>query len=157
MASYVLNEAKMFSDIADGIAIVINSETGIYYGMNGFATAVFDSLLSGASTEAVLAALKAMPGAPEDMEARLNAFVDELKNFEIVLEGGDGAAEARIAADAAHADEFTLMVQEYSDAQELLLADPIHEVKEETGWQPDKSALETDQDIVKAKEAKMEN
>ena len=36
MAVYVLNDAKMFSDIADGIAIVINSETGIYYGMNGF-------------------------------------------------------------------------------------------------------------------------
>lgn len=34
MPSYNLNEAKMFSDIADGVAIVINSETGIYYGMN---------------------------------------------------------------------------------------------------------------------------
>lgn len=154
MASYVLNEAKMFSDIADGIAIVINSETGIYYGMNGFGTTVFDSLMSGASVEAVLAALKALPGAPEDMEARLNAFVDELKKFEVVIEGGDGNGEASIDAEAAKADEFTLTVQEFDDAQELLLADPIHEVKEDTGWQPDKNALETDKDVVAAKEAK---
>lgn len=156
MASYVLNQAKMFSDIADGIAIVINSETGIYYGMNGFGTQVFDSLLSGAPTEAVLAALKALPGAPEDMESRLNAFVDELKNFEVIIEGGNGAGEAKIDGETATTDEFTLTVQEFNDAQELLLADPIHEVKEDTGWQPDKDALETDMDVVAAKEAKMQ-
>lgn len=156
MATYVLNEAKMFSDIADGIAIVINSETGIYYGMNGLGTVVFDSLMSGASTEAVLGALTALPGAPEDMEARLNAFVEELKDFEIVLEGGDGSAEVDIDATTAQSDEFALLVQEFNDAQELLLADPIHEVKEDSGWQPDKNTLETNEDVVKAKEAKMQ-
>ena len=50
-----------------------------------------------------------------------------------------------------------MTVQEYNDAQELLLADPIHEVKVEDGWQPDKSVLETDKDIVAAKEAKVEH
>ena len=35
MTTYALNDSKMFMDIDDGIAIVINSETGIYYGMNG--------------------------------------------------------------------------------------------------------------------------
>lgn len=156
MATYVLNEAKMFSDIADGIAIVINSETGIYYGMNGLGTVVFDNLMSGASMEAVLAALVALPGVPGDMEARLNTFVGKLKDFEIVLEGQDGSAEANIDATTAQGDEFALLVQEFNDAQELLLADPIHEVKEESGWQPDKDVLETDQDVVKAKEAKMQ-
>lgn len=156
MATYVLNEAKMFSDIADGIAIVINSETGIYYGMNGLGTIVFDNLMSGASTEAVLAALAALPGAPGDMESRLNAFVDRLKDFEIVLAGDGGGAEVNLDAATAQEDEFTLMVEEYNDAQELLLADPIHEVKEDAGWQPDKSALETDENTVKAKEAKMQ-
>lgn len=156
MATYVLNEAKMFSDIADGIAIVINSETGIYYGMNGLGTIVFDNLMSGASTEAVLAALAALPGAPGDMESRLNAFVDRLKDFEIVLAGDGGGADVNLDAATAQEDEFTLMVEEYNDAQELLLADPIHEVKEDVGWQPDKNALETDENTVKAKEAKMQ-
>ena len=156
MSSYVLNEAKMFSDIADGIAIVINSETGIYYGMNGFGTQVFGSLMDDASTEAVLTALKTLPDVPEDMENRFNAFVDALKNFEIITEGGDGAGTVSIDVDTAKTDEFTLTVQEFNDAQELLLADPIHEVKDDTGWQPDKDALETDQDVVAAKEAKIQ-
>lgn len=157
MATYALNESKMFSDIADGIAIIINSETGIYYGMNGLGTVVFDSLMSGASDEAVLAALKALPGAPADMDGRLAAFVDKLKGFEIVLPGGEGAEVAvSIEAPVAEADEFALLVEEYNDAQELLLADPIHEVKEDTGWQPDKDALETDETVVQQKESKMQ-
>ncbi|WP_165078582.1 MULTISPECIES: PqqD family protein [unclassified Desulfovibrio] len=158
MATYALNESKMFSDIADGIAIIINSETGIYYGMNSLGTAVFDALMAGASAEAVLAALKALPGAPADMDARLTAFVDKLKEFDIVLDGNDGAGAVEVSIDApvAEADEFALMVEEYNDAQELLLADPIHEVKEDTGWQPDKDALETDEATVQQKESKLE-
>lgn len=156
MASYVLNEAKMFSDIADGIAIVINSETGIYYGMNGFGTQVFGSLMDDASAESIVTALKALPDTPDDMEIRFNAFVDELKNFEIILEGGNGTGAVNIDANTAKTDEFSLTVQEFNDAQELLLADPIHEVKEDSGWQPDKISLETNKDIIAAKEAKMQ-
>ena len=59
--NYQLNEAKMFADVTDGIAIIINAVTGIYYGMNGYGTGIFSSLLSGASTTDVLAAAKALP------------------------------------------------------------------------------------------------
>jgi len=40
---------------------------------------------------------------------------------------------------AAAADAFTPECKEYRDVQELLYADPIHEVEEETGWTPEKS------------------
>jgi hypothetical protein len=33
-------------------------------------------------------------------------------------------------------DNFELKVGEYLDAQELLLADPIHDVEKEKGWNP---------------------
>ena len=36
---------------------------------------------------------------------------------------------------------FIISVDEYTDAQELLLADPIHEVKEDIGWTPEKSSI----------------
>ena len=45
--NYVLNEEKMFADVTDGIAIIINSETGIYYGLNGLGTAVYENLMNG--------------------------------------------------------------------------------------------------------------
>lgn len=154
MATYILNDAKMFSDIADGIAIVINSETGIYYGMNGFGTNVFENMLNGADTAAILAAMKALPAAPEEMEIRLNDFVAILFDKELILPA-DAQGEVNLDAAIAQSDNFVLEVKEYNDAQELLLADPIHEVKEDTGWTPEKDSLETDKEVVKAKESKM--
>lgn len=154
MTNLVLNDEKMFADITDGIAIVINSETGIYYGMNALGSAVLENIINGASIENILKALKAMPNVPSDIEAKLNAFVDELKAKELVIEGGNGAAEANISAEAV-ADGFDLTVDEYSDAQELLLADPIHEVKEDTGWTPEKDSIGYTKEETREREKKV--
>ena len=69
--NYQLNEAKMFADVTDGIAIIINATTGIYYGMNGYGTGIFSNLLAGSSTSDIVAAIKALPGAPENPEDSL--------------------------------------------------------------------------------------
>lgn len=153
--TYALNEAKMFADITDGIAIVINSETGIYYGANTLGTAVLDQFLKGASDESVAAALKKLPGCPADVDAKLAAFAKALVEKELVIPGAASATtEATITADAVK-DGWEMAVNEFSDAQELLLADPIHEVKEETGWAPDAAALNPDKEDVARREAKM--
>ena len=154
MSNLVLNEEKMFADITDGIAIVINSETGIYYGMNALGSAVLENIINGASLENILKALKALPNVPADIENKFNAFVDELKAKELVIEGGDDAAEANISTEAV-ADGFDLSVDEYSDAQELLLADPIHEVKEDTGWTPEKDSIGYTKEETKEREKKV--
>lgn len=155
MPVYVLNDEKMFSDIADGIAIIINSETGIYYGMNEFGTLVFENMLNGASTENILAAISQMQGAPMDIGARLNAFVGVILEKELMVEG-EGGGTVNLDAEIARAGDFIFEIKEYTDAQELLLADPIHEVKEATGWNPEKDALETDEEVIKVKESKVQ-
>ena len=156
MANYTLNEAKMFADISDGVAIVINSETGIYYGMNGFGTTVFENIINGVSVENIAAALKGITGAPADIESRLNAFVDALKEKELIIDGGAGDASANISETAATEDGFEMSVNEYNDAQEMLLADPIHEVKEETGWTPEKDSIGYTKEETAEREKKME-
>ena len=157
MASYKLNEENMFADITDGIAIVINSETGIYYGMNGLGSNVFENLMKGISVENVLTALKGISGAPADIENRLNAFVEAVVAKELLIEGSDSSETANIDSGAATEDEFTMTVDEYNDAQELLLADPIHEVKEETGWTPEKDSIGYTKEETREREKKMEN
>ena len=137
--NYQLNDAKMFADVTDGIAIIINSLTGIYYGMNGLGTGIFDSFLKGASVEDVLAAFKALPGAPADCEARLQAFIDTLLGFEVIVPAAtESSAPVTLVEKDAVFDKFTPTCNEYNDVQELLFADPIHEVKEDEGWKPEK-------------------
>lgn len=156
MTAYTLNEAKMFTDISDGIAIVINSETGIYYGMNSFGTSVFDNLINGISIENIATAIKNISGAPADIESRLNAFVDTLKEKEIIIAGTESGNNATIDESIANADEFKMEVNSYNDAQEMLLADPIHEVKEETGWTPEKDSIGYTKEETREREKKME-
>ena len=137
--NYQLNDAKMFADVTDGIAIIINSLTGIYYGMNGLGTGIFDSFLKGASTEDVLKAFKSLPGAPADCDARLQVFIDTLLGFEVIIPSlEETSIPVTLNSKDAQFDEFTPTCHEYNDVQELLFADPIHEVKEDEGWKPEK-------------------
>ncbi len=152
MTNYVLNEDKMFADITDGVAIVINSETGIYFGMNELGTSIFESLIEGANVVDVLAALKAFEGVPADIDAQLDTYIADLVAKEILIAGGDSSKTVEISA----ADGFEMTVSEYNDAQELLLADPIHEVKEETGWTPEKDSIGYTKEETAEREKKME-
>ncbi len=156
MTNYVLNESKMFADITDGMAIVINGETGIYYGMNTLGTSVFENIIAGAKVEDILVALKSLEGATEQVEANLNEFVSSLLEKEILLAGDNASKEVEISADVAKADNFEITCDEYSDAQELLLADPIHEVKEESGWTPEKDSIGYSKEETAEREKKME-
>ena len=155
MTNYCLNEEKMFADITDGIAIIINSETGIYYGTNGLGTVVFENLINGASVDDILSALKALPGAPSNIEENLKVFLNAIVEKGLVLETSGGSKAVSIDASIASEDKFVMTVSEYNDAQELLLADPIHEVKEESGWAPEKTALNPDAEDVARREAKV--
>lgn len=155
--NYALNEEKMFADVTDGIAIIINSETGIYFGMNGAGTMVYENLADkNVSVEKLLAALKAAAGAPADIEARLNAFIQKMLENELIVEAAADDGTPEINEDVLKEDEFTFDVQEYDDAQELLLADPIHEVKEDTGWTGEKNSIGYTKEETREREKKVE-
>lgn len=155
MTNYVLNEEKMFADITDGVAIVINSETGIYYGYNELGTAVLDNLIKGVSVEKILEALKFLPNAPTNIEELFDNFIKENLEKEILIKGNGANANAEIDSKLAF-DSFEMSFNEYDDAQEMLLADPIHEVKEETGWTPEKDSVGYTKEETREREKKME-
>ena len=136
---YKLNEPKMLADITEGTAIVINSVTGIYYGMNYFGTAIYENLLSGSTVDDIKEAVSALPGVPEDVEGKISSFIDKLISFEILVPvDGPSTRAAVIDPVIAEADSFTPACKDYKDIQELLFADPIHEVDADEGWRPEK-------------------
>jgi vesicle coat complex subunit len=133
---YKVNTKKMFVDIAADFAIIINSATGTCYGISYFGTTVFQNLIKGTAVSEILLALKAIPDVPADIEQRLTAFLKELKEKEIIIEGDTIKNEVNIKAELATTDNFTFKLMEYTDAQKMLSADPIHDVEEDLGWQP---------------------
>jgi len=138
---YRINDEKIFADISDGIAILINAKTGIYYGLNFFTTSVFENIINGADTEEVLAELKNIKGYDETLEERYRSFLEELVTGSFIVEDASQNAGVSLAVDEWVNDELDLVISEYREAAELLLADPIHQVKQETGWGPNREVL----------------
>ncbi len=133
---YKLNDSEMFSDITDNIAVVINAQTGVYYGMNAAGTLVYKYITEGADIKDIKNHLKNIPQAPADMDLKVDSFIKELLNKNIIVPGDTVALNFSIDASILAKDNFELKVGEYLDAQELLLADPIHDVEKEKGWNP---------------------
>ena len=135
---YRLNEAKMYVDISDGTAIIINSVTGIYFGLNSFGTVVFERILDGAAIEDIAIFVKQVPGVPDNFDDSLGVFVKSLMENEIIIPRDDySSVTVSIDAEVAEADGFVPICTAYQDVQELLFADPIHEVEEDEGWKPE--------------------
>ena len=156
MANYALNEEKMFADVTDGVAIIINSDTGIYYGLNILRTIVYENIINGSSVEDVLVALNSL-GAPNDMETKLNKFIQIMIDKELLINTNASSKDVKIDESIAKEDNFELNIQEYNDAQEMLLTDPIHEVKEEAGWSPEKDSIGYSKEETAEREKKVED
>jgi len=133
---YKLNEPKMFADVSNNIAIIINSETGFYYGINNCGSMIFQSILDGCSEQSIIVALKKVENCPGDIEQKLKSFIDELLQKEIIVKGENTSKNPTLDENVLKQDKFEMKLSEYADAQELLLADPIHDVDETEGWQP---------------------
>ncbi len=130
---YKINEEKMFYDMAEGQAIVINFTTGMYYGTSSLGSAVLDALLAGANEATVLTAIQALPDCPADMDVQLKSFINQLLEKEILVSADEVNAQCTIDA-ASLQDGFALTLDEFAEVQDLILADPVHDVDVEQGW-----------------------
>lgn len=131
---YKLNEEKMFFDMADGQAVVINFQSGMYYGTTALGSAVLEQLVRGAAPDKLAVEVRALPGCPEDFDAKLEGFIAQLCEKEILIPGGTGTEDAAPIGEGALADGFELPLDEFSEVQDLILADPVHDVDVEQGW-----------------------
>ena len=131
---YKLNDDRMFYDVAEGQAIVIDSSTGLYFAMNMLATNTFDYIVKGASIDKIAQKLKELPGCPEDVDTALESFVAQLLGHEILI-AHDSSFEGSIDASTTWFMEgYDFMLECYKDVADMILADPVHDVDVEFGW-----------------------
>ena len=132
---YRLNEEKVFYDIAEGQAVVINFITGVYSGFISLGSEVLDRLVKGCSTVSILETLKSCDGCPEDMDRQIAEYINGLVAAQILVEApGEGACDNGILPDTALEDGFGLVLDEHSEVKDILMADPVHDVDVDMGW-----------------------
>ncbi|MBD5559073.1 MAG: PqqD family protein [Clostridia bacterium] len=131
---YKLNAEKMYFDMADGQAVVINFLTGVYYGSTSLGSVILERLVNGNDPEQISKAVQTLSGHPEDFDAQLSTFITKLRENEILVAGETVPGGDEPISSIALADGFDLKLDEFSEVQDLILADPVHDVDVEQGW-----------------------
>jgi hypothetical protein len=112
---YFINSHKAISETIDGETIIINLETGSYYSMNPAGTALWNAIVKAASIPVG--------------EPAIAGFMQNLLDEGLVLES-DSSSDEIVEDVSMFLDP---RIEKYEDMQEMLLADPIHDV-ETAGW-----------------------
>jgi len=133
---YRVNRPKVIYESFEDETVLINLDSGNYYSFSGSGALIWDSVVRGDSVGSVIENLQERFGARDGIAPAVEDFVRQLVEENLIVEDSRGAAknvqEAR-AKILTPAQFEQPMLQKYSDMQDLLLLDPIHEV-DETGW-----------------------
>lgn len=128
---YQLNSPPCIAELVDGEYVVINLDSGKYYNIVGLGAQVFQYLTLGASVTALLSAMSEDSSFSLQLDQFISQAVDEgLLKAALIDETSE---LPKPVLDKALGIE-TLAINVYTDMQELLVLDPIHEVDEAQGW-----------------------
>jgi hypothetical protein len=133
---YRVNGPKVVGEVFDDEVVVVNFDDGTYYSLAQSGRDVWVALEGGSSIEEIVGLLKRRYEAVDgEIDTAVSALIDELLAEGLIAATEEAAAsgEERAADDAARSPFAAPVLTRYTDMQELLLLDPIHEV-DETGW-----------------------
>jgi hypothetical protein len=134
---FCLNANNVVFDVIDGEVLAIRSDSGAYYSMRGGAATAWCALLSGRPVDHLAGPVAEHHGAdPAIVAPELNRFAADLLGESLLilregeqLEMGDLQLPEETRMRPWEAPTFEI----YTDMQDLLLFDPIHEV-DNSGW-----------------------
>lgn len=133
---YQLNVQSIVAEELDGEVIAIDMSSGVYYSMSGWAAWVWSALAAGATPTEVASILseRASTHAASDSEEAVEAFLDQLRSEGLLAERGEDRAPDPLPDTPAGADAGDLRVERYTDMEDLILLDPVHDVDTAAGW-----------------------
>jgi hypothetical protein len=136
MQWYQINIGKVAHETIDGETIIINFDSGAYYSTDELGMEIWEHLKPGASltglTEAII---RGYNGNRPQIESALQNFITEMLHEGLVV------ATESIGSESPNPLKTTVtpapfkppVLHKYTDMQDLLLLDPIHDVDAQ-GW-----------------------
>lgn len=133
---YKINESRVISETLDGETIIINLDTGNYYSTNITAAIIWNQIQSDNSIKEILQYFSNHFNENKDIiEKSITEIIDLLLKGNLILESELNAPEDIIEkTDNISKESFiTPKIKKYDDMQEMLFADPVHDVNKD-GW-----------------------
>ncbi|MES3035471.1 MAG: PqqD family protein [Gemmatimonadota bacterium] len=129
-----LNAPLAVSEMIDGEAVIMNMDSGHYFSARGLAGVLWEWTITGCAVDAMANTLaSAFPGEPVHQD--IGDFIQSLQSHALVVPMPSTLASATPdAAELATVGAYQRpVIDVFTDMQDLLLLDPIHDVGE-AGW-----------------------
>jgi len=134
---YRINRPQVITETIDGEAVIIHQGTGAYYSIAATGGAVWEAVEAESQVSEIVASLDARceGGSLSEIEAGVERLIEELLVEDLIIESnGDRFSEQPAPAAATSLGRFEPpALRKYTDMQDLILIDPVHEV-DERGW-----------------------
>jgi hypothetical protein len=133
MSPLEINGPRVVAEVFDNEVVVIHLERGNYYSLTGSATRIWPLLGCGLDARAIGARVAATLTAEERpaAEAAVLLFLQQLQAEELVRTGpGEGSPPALVDGHAFQPPQL----ERFTDMQELIALDPVHDVADAEGW-----------------------
>ncbi len=140
--TFRINSPAVAHETFEDEVIMINLVSGTYYNLNKTGVVIWDLLEAEATVEEIVAGIAARYETDgTDIEAAVKEFLEELRKEDLIVPGdeeptrppNDVRSKRNIGGRERSAPFEPPILTKYTDMQELLLLDPIHDV-DDAGW-----------------------
>jgi hypothetical protein len=140
MTHFQVNSPNVIHEIIDGEVVLINLETGSYYSIDSVGAVVWDYIGQGLSSSQIVEAIASQYNSePAAIDQGIQQLFVQLQAEQLIVpteppQLNGHPPPINVAANGQDAPQFEAPVlHKYTDMEDLLLLDPIHDV-DETGW-----------------------
>lgn len=140
-AHYTVNAPMVVHETIDNEVVIINLDSGCYYSLQGLGAAVWELVKEQTQVAEIINTITASyNGQAPVIEGAVSQLLADLQYEHLIVPTvplvGDNRDTAQVpvtVADDVATALNSLKLQKYTDMQEMMLLDPIHDVTE-TGW-----------------------
>jgi len=138
--AFRINAPRVVYQTIDGETIIIDFDNGAYFSAEGAGAEIWEGIAGGFSMDQIVrAAMQSYSGNEQEIKSGVGRFMESLQRESLILSLDGAPAESgpvmeKAIAEAGERPAFLPPeLRKYTDMQDLLLLDPIHEVDEQ-GW-----------------------
>jgi Coenzyme PQQ synthesis protein D (PqqD) len=134
---YRVNSPHVISETVGGETIIVNLASGHYFSLQGTAVDVWEAIERGEASESIVLELEHRYEAGEgEIAGAVQKLLDDFAAAELLVAETNGSAGATPAPPQAAAERVPFVAPSFStftDMQDIILLDPVHEV-DTRGW-----------------------
>ncbi|MGH2633375.1 MAG: PqqD family protein [Tepidiformaceae bacterium] len=134
-ARYRLNAPEVVTETLDGEALIVHLTSGCYYSCRGIGEAVWARLLAGdTADEAANALASSFSVAAARVEDDVRTFLAQVIEEGLLVESAVAPDGSTAPASLVTGEYAPPVLERYTDMQELLALDPVHDIEKTEGW-----------------------